>query len=90
MPKRSSPIHYGKRYEVSGFIPPETMARIAEERTSGMADFFIATASRDGLKWCDQLHRLAQSCYMQGINDSVESIFKAGLEIVKKGESNDR
>lgn len=86
MPNKRNPIHYGKRYDVSGYIPPASMAHIAEERTRGMADFFIATASRDGMAWWDQLHRLAQSCYMQGINDSVDSIVKSGMVIVEKGK----
>ena len=84
MPNKSSRVHYGERYEVSGYIPPESMTRIADERTRGMADFFLATASRHGLAWYDQLHRLARSCYMQGVNDSVDSIVRAGLAIAKK------
>ena len=85
MPKRKH-IHYGKRYDVSAFIPPEAMVRIADERTRGMADFFVASASRNSLTWIDQLHRLARSCYMQGVNDSVDSLAKARFRVVEKSE----
>lgn len=87
MSNKTKPIHYGERYEVSGFIPPEAMTRIADERTRGMADFFLATASRQGMAWYDQLHRLARSCYMQGVNDSVDSIVKSGMKIVERKDS---
>jgi hypothetical protein len=62
-------IHYGNRYDVSAWIPSPEIARIAEERTEGLVGYFLSCASRAPVKWQDQLHVLARSCYMQGLND---------------------
>jgi hypothetical protein len=68
------PIHFGDRYGVSAFVPPERISRIAHERTEGMVGYFLACCSRhDPVKWHDQLYMLARSCYMQGLHDMADS-----------------
>lgn len=68
-------VHYGQRYEVSAWIPPAKMAEIACERTEGMVGYFLSCCHRfNPVIWQDQLHNLARSCYMQGINDAAQAM----------------
>lgn len=66
-----------ERYGVSGYIPPQKMVNIAEERTSGLAAAFVALGAR-----ADHVGLFARSCYMQGVNDAIDSLHKSGLKIV--------
>ena len=72
-------VDYGNKYEVKLWIPPESILEVAKDRTEGMAGFFLATASREGLRWWDELRVFAASCYMQGINDAIEAETRARL-----------
>jgi hypothetical protein len=69
----------GDRYRVSGFIPPQPMVKIAADRTDGMLGMYMHYGARTA-----DLPVLVRSAYMQGVNDVVGSLFKAGYEIVKR------
>ena len=72
-------IRFGDRFQVKGFIPPKAMVDIAEDRTMGMQHAFVHRGGR-----ASDLAILARSCYMQGVNDAVDSLHKSGLMIVPK------
>jgi hypothetical protein len=70
--KRREPVHFGKRYEVSAWIPPSRMADVAHTRVEGMVGYFLSCAHRDPVKWMDDLYILARSCYLQGATDTAD------------------
>jgi hypothetical protein len=63
----------GERFELQGFFPPAKMADIAKDRTWGMVHAWIYT----GMQF-KHLQTMANSCYMQGINDAADSMIRAG------------
>ena len=68
-----------KVFEASRWTPPQEMARIAHERT-----YDIVGTWADSLRWGHPIDPriLAESCYMQGINDAIYSLVKTGMNIV--------
>lgn len=73
-----------KLFEASTYAPPERMVQIAEERTR---DIIGAWAS--SLQWGKPIEPkiLAQSCYMQGINDAIDAIQQQNLRVVEAGDN---
>lgn len=68
-------VHYGNRYGVAAWVPPAKLSDIAHERTEGMVGYFTDCCHRfNPVIWLDQLHVLARSCYMQGINDAAQAM----------------
>lgn len=66
-------IHYGKRYEVSGYFPSAAQVEAAHERTEGMVGYFLSCCNRfNPVQWQDELYKLARSCYLQGANDTAK------------------
>ncbi len=64
-----------QRFGVKGFIPPERLMALAEERTEGMIAAYEhlslrATSFGQHLKL---LAMLVRSAYMQGINDAIDA-----------------
>lgn len=72
----------GDRFQVRGFIPPAKMVDIADDRTMGMQMAFVHLAARAG-----HVGILARSCYMQGVNDAIDSLHKSGMRIVEASTS---
>jgi hypothetical protein len=70
--KGRNPVHYGKRFEVSVYIPPKRLSEAAHERTEGMVGYFLSCAHRDPVRWQNDLYTLARSCYLQGALDVAE------------------
>ena len=65
---------------MSRWNPPEDMARIARDRCRDILKQWSAT-----IAWGEStIAILAESCYMQGIKDSVESLHQRGLVISSK------
>lgn len=69
MRRRYSRINFTERFHVKGYIPPDKMAAIAEERTIGFQAAYIHLGGR-----AQDLGTFARSCYMQGVNDSVDAL----------------
>ncbi len=69
----------GERFGVVGFIPPPDLVHIARDRTTGLVDSYLWLGAKTA-----HLQLLANSCYMQGLNDAIDSMHKAGLEVVKR------
>jgi hypothetical protein len=69
----------GERFDVRGFIPPRALVDIARDRTNGMVDAYLWLGARTA-----HLQILANSCYMQGLNDAIDAMHKAGLEVVPR------
>jgi len=75
-------VHYGDRYGVKLWIPPETMFRIACERTEGMVGFFVQAAQhKRELRYIEALETFARSCYMQGLNDMIEACARLRVSV---------
>lgn len=68
----------GERFHVKGFIPPEKMVEIADERTLGMQCAFIHLGGR-----AQDVGTFARSCYMQGVNDAADALARVGVLQVK-------
>jgi hypothetical protein len=67
----------GKQFAASHWNPPEGMLKIAHERTRD-----IVGAWSQQLAWGPvDFNHLAESCYMQGVNDSVEALVVRKLQI---------
>ena len=67
-----------KAIAASTWAPPEEMVRIAKERTRD-----IVRAWAQEVAWAPvSFTILAESCYMQGINDSIDALQQRDLEIV--------
>jgi hypothetical protein len=69
----------GERFDVRGYIPPAQLVEIAEDRTDGIVSAFIHLGAR-----ASHVQRFANSCYMQGVNDAIDAINKAGLKVVRQ------
>lgn len=69
--------HQGRKYGVKLWIPPERLADIAADRTSGMLAYFLHNGSSDPLESHRQLRSLVQAAYMQGLNDMADAIAKS-------------
>lgn len=81
-PKRYARMSIGDRYHVKGFIPPVALQNIAEERTWGLQGAFVASGAK-----ASHVAVLARSCYMQGLNDSIDAITRNCKPLEPKGES---
>lgn len=66
-------VKLGERFGIQGYLPPAKLIEIAQERTSGFVFAWMFTGSR-----AHQLQIMANSCYMQGINDAADSLIRAG------------
>jgi hypothetical protein len=69
---------------VVGFIPQQVHVDIAVERTEGMVEYFWAaarrmTAERSMVALYEYTQRLANSCYLQGVNDAAYSMAQTGM-----------
>lgn len=69
MRHRYGRINVTKAFQVKGFTPPQKMVDIAEERTIGLQSTFIHFGGR-----AQDLGAFARSCYMQGVNDSIDAL----------------
>lgn len=69
MRRRYGKINLTQTFQVKGYIAPEQMADIAEDRTIGLQSAFIHYGGR-----AQDVGAFARSCYMQGVNDSVDAI----------------
>lgn len=72
-----------ERFEVSRYAPAPEAVRAAQERTRDMLMAFMYQGAR-----YDALGPLVESCYLQGVNDSVEALVMTGYEIVRRDEAN--
>jgi hypothetical protein len=69
--KRDRLLQVSKDEEITAFIPPDYAVRVAHERTSGMVNYFWVAVRRVGFMTAyDYVERLAQSAYLQGVNDA--------------------
>lgn len=64
-------LNLTEQYHVKGYIPPEALASIADDRTGGIQCAFVRMGGR-----AKDVGILARSCYMQGVNDSIDAITK--------------
>ena len=69
-------------YGVTAYYPPEQAQVIAEKRTAGMVTAFVMRGNQ-----VRDLATLARSCYLQGVHDGADALFKAGYKIVPIAES---
>lgn len=69
MKRRYGRINLTERFQVKGYIAPENMVDIAEDRTIGFQAAFIHFGGR-----AQDIGLFARSCYMQGVNDSVDAL----------------
>lgn len=70
-----------KRLEISAIIPPESAVRIARERTEGMVNYYYEVARRASFfQVMDYTERLAQSAYLQGVEDAAVAMAKMDKE----------
>ncbi len=75
-------VGLGKRCEVSMYIPPQHIIEIAEERTHGLVEYFeefTRPPFHDYWKFQEYIATLARSCYMQGVNDTVQAAAQTGI-----------
>jgi hypothetical protein len=64
--------------EITAFIPPDYAVRVAHERIGGMVEYFWQVVrGADFLTALDYVDRLAQSAYLQGVNDAALALIKA-------------
>jgi len=71
--KLKPPYKLGERFGIQGYLPPAKLIEIAQERTSGFVFAWMFTGAR-----AHQLQIMANSCYMQGVNDAADSLISAG------------
>jgi hypothetical protein len=70
-------------FQASKWEPPPEMRRIAHER---VAD--IVGAWSQQIRWSPvDFVVLAESCYMQGVNDSVDALLRSNLKIVPRNDA---
>lgn len=80
---RARLIGLGNKCEVKAWIPSPRMIEIADERTHGMVQYFTeASRGMDFLRFVDAIDRLARSCYLQGMNDTLD----ATAQLARDGE----
>ena len=65
-------------FEASEYQPPENLVRIANERTRDILGIWLRRAVWQPADF----QILAASCYMQGINDGIDSLNQMGWSIV--------
>jgi len=83
--KRDRLLQVSKDEQITAFIPPDYAVRVAHERIGGMVNYFWAAVRRvDFMTAYDYVERLAQSAYLQGVNDA--AIAMARMESEFKGE----
>ena len=75
---KRKPVHYGKRFGVSAWVPPAAQIDAAHERTEGMVGYFLSCARTDWRQ--DDLYTLARSCYLQGAMDTAMVAARMRLE----------
>jgi hypothetical protein len=73
------PYKIGERFGLKGFIPPVAMVEIAKDRTIGLVSAWIYAGSK-----AQYLQILANSCYMQGIDDASDAMIRAGWKPPEK------
>ena len=68
-------LQISKNEEITAFVPEASAIRVAEERTGGMVRYFWEL-SRGVSMWAgvDYVQRLANSAYLQGVNDAAVSM----------------
>lgn len=64
--------------EVVMFQPPLSGVELARKRTQGIRR---ELARRESIGFDDPRETLAISCYLQGVNDTAETMFRRGIEI---------
>lgn len=65
--------HLGRQCGVEAYIPPQRLVEVADERTSGILQFFLRT----GQPWW-HLGSLVHSAYLQGVRDTLRAIEHLG------------
>lgn len=75
-------ISLTERWHVKGYIPPENLADIAEERTTGFQSAFVHYGAR-----AQDIGPFARSCYMQGVNDATDALAKNCEPLKLKAEA---
>lgn len=50
---------------------PKEITKIAEDRTDGMVDFYFKRIAGKEILLGMDIHLLARSCYLQGVEDAV-------------------
>jgi hypothetical protein len=70
-------LEISKEQEITAFIPPDYAVRVAHERIGGMVEYFWQIVrGADFLTAMDYIDRLAQSAYLQGVNDAAVAALK--------------
>lgn len=70
-----------ERFQVESYTPPPEAINAARERTRDILTAWFHQGAR-----YDTLESLAESCYLQGVNDSAASLARMGYRIVKVDE----
>lgn len=84
---KSKPVHYGRRYDVTAWIPTKPLTDLAHERTEGLVGYFLSCAHQAPLRWQAEVATLARSCYLQGINDMLDAARDAAQRQAEAGET---
>ena len=79
MRRRYGRINFTERFHVKGYIPPEKLAAIAEDRTMGFQQAFVHQGAR-----AQDIGTFARSCYMQGMNDSIDAVTQTCKPLERK------
>ena len=66
-----------KRIQASKFEPPEGAWRLSQSRTQDILKLWSVMVPLGPVN----LQELAQSCYLQGIADTAEVLFRRGIDI---------
>lgn len=86
-PPRRRLLDVANDNHIRAFIPEGRHVAIAEDRTEGMVNYFWEYTRRAGfMQAYDAVQRLANSAYLQGVNDAAVAMAKTGMmkdELVK-------
>ena len=81
---RARLLEISKQQEITAFMPPEYAVRVAHERIGGMVEYFWRAVQQvDFITALDYVDRLAQSAYLQGVNDAAVA---AAMQAERQGD----
>jgi hypothetical protein len=70
-----------KKLEISAIIPPESAVLVARDRTEGMVKYYYEVSRHASFfQVMDYTERLAQSAYLQGVEDAAVAMAKMDKE----------
>jgi hypothetical protein len=75
--RRTDYKELAKRLEVKAYIPSDSATAVAQERCSGLLEYFhVAVRNASWLEAYDMIDTLVRSAYLQGVNDAARAMVK--------------